>query len=171
MACVAAVEGPASAVPPSPPEHGLRGLRRIEVSFVEPGRGGLHGGIMTGEAAPARSEVAGDPDCRAIAPALARAGLEIVERCPAEDPACGVLLVTVESNPVAGSEEQTYFAGMELIQGVRLARDPHVALSVPTWSERRFGNVAALHSATRTSCIALRDLADWFAAVWKAAND
>jgi len=65
-----------------------------------------------------------------------------------------------------------YVAVIELAQRLRLTRDGKVELSMPTtWSERRFGIVPSDHSATRMSCTDFRDLAHWFGALWKGAND
>ncbi len=64
-----------------------------------------------------------------------------------------------------------FLAGIELSQRFQLARDPATDLSVPTtWSEHRFGVVAAQNSAIRTVCIELRDLARSFVTMWKVEN-
>jgi hypothetical protein len=139
----------------------------------------MAGGVMvadvadsTNSASPAvaRQDLADDPECQAIRPALIRAGVEVVESCRRDDAACGKLSLTMETSPIPGREDQTYLFGIELTERARLVRNATTEVSVPTWSEHRFGSLAAKHSATRTSCIELRDLGHWFAAVWTEGN-
>jgi len=156
-ALVAAVVGVvAGAAPAPPPEFGLRGILRVELAF-----------------APAsRDHLADDPECQAIGPALRAAGINLVQRCRHDDVACGRLLASVDAAPVDGSSDRTYLVELELLQPLKLARDPGVALSAPTtWSEHRFGRVRTDQSMSKTSCAAVHDLAISFSTLWKAANE
>ena len=181
LAFTAVVGASAWAVPSLPPEYGLRGLRRIELAFVEVSRGpSIVAGVVAGDAAVshepsaearARHELAKESECQAIGPALTRMGIEIVDRCRHDDAACGKLFLTMETGSIAGSDDRTYLVGIELTQRLQLVRDPKVEPSgATTWSEHRFGIVRADHSATITSCMQLRDLANWFSALWKGGN-
>ena len=177
---LAAVLGPATAATPTPPEYGVRGLRRVELVFMNVGRGGMAGVIVLPDgiipSTPPNEDLATrvlakDQECIAIGPTLTREELEVVERCRAEDLACAKLYLTVEDQSSDGSLERIYVIGIKLSQRVQLARDPKVQLSEPTtWSMQRAAVVAADHSATITSCIQLRDMASWFATLWKVGN-
>ena len=171
---------PAGAATPPPPEYGFRGLRRVELVFMNVGRGGMAGVMLPSDriTPPTRPNedvttrvLAKDQECAAIGPALVREGLEVVEQCGAGDLACAKLSLTVEDQTSDGSLERVFLIGIALSQRVQLARDPKVQLSVPTtWSMQRVAVVAVDHSATRTSCIQLRDMASWFATLWKVGN-
>ena len=143
--------GVGSAAPVSPPpEYGLRGLRRVEIVFVNVGRGGMAGGI---------------------GPALRGAGLEVVEHCRRDDLACAKLYLTAETASISGVADRALLVGIELSQPVQLKRDQTVVLSAPTtWSEHQVGFVAAQHSATSTACLSLSGLAASFGSMWSAAN-
>ena len=171
LAFIAAVGGSARAVPSPPPEYGLRGLRRIELAFVDVSRGpSFASGVVSAGAAPSH-ELAKEAECKAIGPALMRVGIEIVERCRHDDAACGKLFLTMETGSIAGSDDRTYLVGIELTQRLQLVRDTTVEPSAATtWSEHRCGVVKADHSATIASCMQLQDLANWFAALWKEGN-
>jgi len=91
-----------------PREYGLHGLRRVELVFANLSRERMTGGVMTadGDPAPASPQVpdrqrnlASDPDCQAIGPALRALGLEVVEHCGNGDAACGTLRLTLETSP------------------------------------------------------------------------
>ncbi|HEU5250386.1 MAG TPA: hypothetical protein VFW15_10420 [Thermoanaerobaculia bacterium] len=173
---LAAAVGSVSAVSPTPPEYGLRGLRRVEIVFTNVDRGGIVGSVGVVRPEPPMEDLgthdlAKDQECRLIGPTLAREGLEVVDRCRRDDLACAKLDLTVEDNSIDRSSERMYLIGIELSQRVQLARDPTIDLSVPTtWSMHRVAVVAADHSATRTSCIRLREMATVFATDWKLGN-
>ena len=175
VALVAAV-GSVSAVPPPPPEYGLRGLRRVEIVFMNVGRGGIVGSVGVVRPEPPMEDLrthdlAKDQECRPIDQTLAREGLEIVDRCRADDLACAKLYLTVEDHSIDRSSERIYLVGIELSQRVQLARDPTIDLSVPTtWSMHRVVVVTADHSATAMSCIQMRQMATVFATDWKQKN-
>ena len=174
-----AAAGSAAAVTP-PPEYGLRGLRRVEIVFVNVGRGGIVGGIVPADgvipAVPPTEDLAShalakEEECRTVAPTLGRVGLEVVEHCRPDDLACAKLYLTAESAPIPGVADRALLVGIELSQPVQLARDKTVDLSMPTtWSEHQVGAIAAQHSATITACISLRGLATAFASMWTVAN-
>jgi hypothetical protein len=173
---LAAAVGSVSAVAPPPPEYGLRGLRRVEIVFMNVGRGGIVGsnGVVRPEAPTedlVTHDLAKDNECRAIGPTLAREGIEVVDRCRRDDLECAKLYISVEDNSIDRTSERMYLIGIELSQRVQLARDATIDLSVPTtWSMHRVVVVAADHSATRTSCLQLRDMATVFATDWKLGN-
>ena len=84
---LAAVVGGAAAAPPPLPEYGFRGMKRVEVVFVNVGRSGGSGGVATqkGSSPPelpaddlVSRDLAKDPECEAIGKTLSNAGLEIV---------------------------------------------------------------------------------------------
>ena len=176
----AAAVGSVAAAVPTPPECGLRGLRRVQLVFMNVSKGGMAGVIVPADGVipptPANDDLATrvlakDHDCIAIGPTITREGLDVVERCPADDLACAKLYLTVEDQSSDSSLERLYLLGIELSQRVRLARDPTVDLSLPTtWSMHRVAFVASDHSATATSCISLHGMASWFATLWKVGN-
>ena len=155
-ALVAAVVGvSAAAAPAPPPEFGLRGILRVELAYSPS----------------SRDHLADDPECQAIGPALRAFGINLVQRCRPDDVACGRLMASVDAAPVNGSSDRTYVVELELLQPLKLARDPGVALTAgATWSEHRFGRVRADQSMSKTSCAAVHDLAASFSTLWKAAN-
>ena len=179
-AVFAAVVGPVAAIAPPPPEYGLRGVRRVELVFMNVGKPGIASMSMPADGVipptPANEDLAiralaKDQECMAIGPMLAREGLDVVDRCRADDLACAKLFLSVEDQGSGGSSDRLYLIEIALSQRVRLARDPKVDLSIPTtWSMHQVASVAADHSATITSCISLRDMATWFASVWKVEN-
>ena len=174
-----AAVGSAAAVSP-PREYGLRGLRSIEIVFVNVGRGGIAGGIVPADgdipAVPPTEDLASHAlakaeECRQVAPTLSRAGLEVVEHCQRDDLTCAKLYLTAETAAIPGVADRALLVGIELSQPAQLTRDKTVDLSIPTtWSEHRVGAVAAQHSATITACISLRDLATLFVSMWTVAN-
>jgi len=176
-----AAAGSTSAAAPQPlPEYGFRGMKRVEVVFVNVGRSGVTGGVVTqkGPAPPelpaddlASHDLAKEPDCQAIGKTLSNAGLEVVERCKPDDLACGQLYLTVENHSSDRVADRIYLVRALVSQHVKLARDKKVELSMPsTWSAHRVVVVAADHSATSASCMDLRGLATWFGSTWKQAN-
>jgi hypothetical protein len=172
----AAAVGSVLAVPPPPPEYGLRGLRRVEIVFMNLGHGGIVGSDGVVRPPPPMEDLgthdlAKDQECRPIGPTLSREGLEVVDRCRREDLACAKVYLTVEDNSIDRSTERMYLIGVELSQRVQLARDPSIELSVPTtWSMHRVALVTADHSATRAACIQLRDMATVLTTDWKLGN-
>jgi hypothetical protein len=182
VSCVVfvAVVGSVEAAAPMPPEYGLRGVRRVDLALMNVGKGGMAGVIMPADGVvpptPANEDLsarvlAKDQECAAIEPTLTREGLDVVPRCRADDLACAKLFLTVEDQGSDGSQARIYLTGIALSQRVRLARDPKVELSTPTtWSMHQVAVVASDHSATITSCIALRDMATWCATVWNVGN-
>jgi len=180
LAVCAAAVGSASAAPPPSPEYGFRGLRRVELVFVNVGRSGMSGGVAGQKDAvpsqlPADDLVSRDPakdtECQAIGTTLARAGLEVVEGCKQDDPACAQLYLTVENHSSDRVVDRIYLVGIELSQRVKLARDKKVVLSMPTtWSGHRVAVVAPDQSAATAACIDLRGLATWFGSLWKKGN-
>ncbi len=178
---VAAVTGSALAAPPPSPEHGLKGLRRVELVFTNLAYGGEGPGGIAKEkpnVSPVpptndleRQTLPDVRECSAIAQTLSRDGLEVVEHCRFDDLACARLFLTVETTPVPDSQDRVYLVESELNQRVRLARDPTVDLLVPiTWSARSFGIVAGGNSARIRACLDLGGLASQLAAHWKVAN-
>jgi len=176
----AAAVGPAVAVSP-PPEYGLRGLRRVEIVFVNVGRGGMAGGVVPADGVVppvpptddlASHALAEDSACKKIGPEMTRLGLEVVEQCRRDDGACGKLYLTAETASLpGGGVDRALLVGIELSQPVQLTRDKTVELTAPTtWSEHQVGGVAAQHAATVTACNLLRGLATQFASLWIVAN-
>ena len=174
-----AAMGSAAAVS-SPPEYGLRGLRRVEIVFVNVGRGGIVGGVVPADGVVppvpptedlANHALAENEECQQVAPTLGRAGLEVVEQCRRDDVACAKLYLTAETAAIPGVADRALLVGIELSQRAQLTRDKTVDLSIPTtWSEHQVGAVTAQHSATITACISLRNLATLFASMWTVAN-
>lgn len=190
LAWLLAVGGiPAGSSAPSQVDYGMGGLRRIQLVFVDlapldsatDGRSGGDDSAIVGDAGPLGRRIAArrgapppafaaEEECRAIPGAVAGGGLKIVDRCLPEDAECGTLFLTLEAVP-SGDESLLYVVTMELSQRIRLARDPARTLAMPTtWSERRFGLVPR-PVLERTACERLHDLANWFAALWQAANE
>jgi len=169
-----------AAAPPPLPEYGFRGLKRVEIVFVNVGRSGVSGGVATqkGSAPPeipaddlASHDLSKDPDCQAIGKALSNAGLEVVEHCKPDDFACAQLYLTVANHSSDRVADRIYLIGATLSQVVKLSRDKNVELAMPsTWSAYRVTVVAADHSATSASCMDLRSLATWFGSSWRLAN-
>lgn len=169
-----------AAAPPTLPEYGFRGVKRVEIVFVNAGQSGASGGIIpqAGSAAPGQpaddltsKDLSKDPECQAIGKALSNAGLEIVERCKPDDNACAQLYLIVENHSNDRTADRIYLVGAELSQRVKLARDKKVELAMPsTWSAHRVAVVAAAQSATTASCVDLRALATWFGSSWRVAN-
>jgi len=175
-----AAAGAPAAAPPKVPEYGFRGLKRVELVFVNASRSGVSGGIVAQEGSTpppvpaddlATHDLAKDSECQAIGTTLTNAGHEIVERCEPNDFACAKLHLLVENHSSDRIAERIYVVRVELSQRVTLARDKKVELSVPsTWSAYRVAVVAADHSATTASCSDLRRLATWFGSSYKLAN-
>jgi len=182
VVCAATVSS-VSAVPPTQPELGLRGLQRVELAFVNRG-GGPSGRVVAGVVAshadahavqPAEDlesrVLADDQECRKIGPTLARFGLDVVDHCRADDAACATLSLTAETGPIPNSVDRTSLVEIALSQPVQLKRDSTMELSqTTTWSEHRLGVVDAQHSATISACTSLRDLATWFVSMWIVEN-
>jgi len=176
----AAVGSASAATPPPLPEYGFRGLKRVELVFVNVGRSGMAAGVagQKGAAPPelpaddlASHDLAKDPECQAIGKTLSNAGLEVVDRCKPDDFACAQLYLTVENHSSDRVVDRIYLVGVELSQRVKLARDKKVELAMPTtWSAHRVAVVAADHSATTASCIDLRGLATWFGSLCRTGN-
>ncbi len=170
----------APAQPPQLPEYGFRGMKRVEVVFVNVGRSGESSGVATqkGSAPPelpaddlVSHDLAKDPDCEAIGKTLSNAGLEVVERCKVDDFACGQLYLTVLNQSSDRLADRIYLVSATLSQHVRLARDKKVELAMPsTWATYRVVVVAANQSATSASCMDLRSLATWFGSSWRVSN-
>ena len=180
---LAATVSSSCAVPPPQPELGLRGLQRVELVFVNRGggpAGRVVGGVVASEAAvhpvpPAEDlesrVLANDQECRKIGPTLAGFGLEVVDRCRADDAACAKLSLTAETGAISNSADRTFLVGVALSQPVQLRRDATVELSqATTWSEHRLGVVDAQHSAIISACRNLHDLATWFVSMWIVEN-
>lgn len=176
----AAVGGASADAPPPLPEYGFRGLKRVEIIFVNVGRTGMTGGVAAEKgSAPAElpaddlasHDLAKEPDCQAIGKTLSNAGLEIVERCKPDDLACAQLYLRVENHSSDGSADRIYLVSALLSQRINLARDKKVELSMPsTWLAHRVTVVPANHSATSASCMDLRGLATWFGSSWRISN-
>jgi hypothetical protein len=180
LVLAAAVGGASAAAPVPLPEYGFKGLKRIEIVFVNAGRSGVAGGVVPPKDS-AKAELPGDdlasrdlekePDCQAAGKSLLNAGLEIVEKCKPDDFACGQLYLSVANQSIDRVADRIYLAGAVLSQPVKLARDKKVELAMSsTWSAYRVVVVAADHSATSASCADLRSLATWFGSSWKLAN-
>lgn len=180
---LAAVVGGAAAAPPPPPplpEYGFRGMKRVEVVFVNVGRSGVSGGVATQKrSAPPElpaddlvsRDLAKDPECEAIGKTLSNAGLEIVESCKTDDFACGQLYLTVANHSSDRIADRIYLVSSTLSQRVRLARDKKVELAMPsTWTASRVVVVTANQSATNATCMDLRSLATWFGSSWRLTN-
>lgn len=177
---LAAVVGGAAAAPPPLPEYGFRGMKRVEVVFVNVGWSGVSGGVATqkGSAPPelpaddlVSRDLAKDPECEAIGKTLSNAGLEIVESCKTDDFACGQLYLTVANHSSDQIVDRIYLVSSTLSQRVRLARDKKVELAMPsTWTASRVVVVTANQSATSASCMDLRSLATWFGSSWRLTN-
>ena len=177
---LAAVVGGAAAAPPPLPEYGFRGMKRVEVVFVNVGWSGVSGGVATqkGSAPPelpaddlVSRDLAKDPECEAIGKTLSNAGLEIVESCKTDDLACGQLYLTVANHSSDQIADRIYLVSSTLSQRVRLARDKKVELAMPsTWTASRVVVVTANQSATSASCMDLRSLATWFGSSWRLTN-
>ena len=160
---LAAASAGAGAAAPSTAEFGLKGVKRVEIVFVNVG------GKDADELAPA--ELAKDPDCAAIGTTLTRAGLEIVEKCKKDDLACAQLYLSVENVSTDRLKERLYLAGLDLVQRVVLARDKKVVLTTPsTLSAHRVTIVAADQSARAAACADLRGMATFFGSGWRVAN-
>ena len=184
MTLVLALAAPAgaasAAAPPPSPEYGFKGLKRVEVVFVNVGRSGVAGGVVPPkDSAPAElpgddlasHDLAKDPDCQSIAKSFSNAGLEVVEKCKPDDLACGQLYLTVANQSIDRVADRIYSIGAVLSQPVKLARDKKVELSMSsTWSAYRVVVVAADRSATSAACMDLRSLATWFGSSWRIAN-
>lgn len=178
----AAAVGALAAPPPSPqlPEYGFRGMKRVEVVFVNVGRSGESSGvaIQKGSAPPelpaddlVSHDLAKDPDCEAIGKTLSNAGLEVVESCKVDDFTCGQLYLTVVNQSSDRVADRIYVVSATLTQRVRLARDKKVELAMPsTWATYRVVVVPANQSATSASCMDLRSLATWFGSSWRVSN-
>ena len=180
---LAATVSSVSAVPPQQPELGLRGLKRVELVFVNRGggpAGRVVGGVVASDAAvpavpPAEDlsnhVLANDQECRKIGPTLVGFGLEVVDRCRPDDAVCAKLYLTVETGTIPNSQDRTFLVEITLSQPVQLKRDAGLQLSQPTtWSEYRLGVVDAQHSATISACTNFSDLATWFASMWIVEN-
>jgi len=176
----AAVGATPAAAPPPLPEYGFRGLKRVELVFVNIGPSGMAGGIVDqkGSAAAevpaddvASRDLAKDIDCQAIGKTLSNAGLEVVDHCKPDDFACGQLYLAVANHSSDRIADRLYLTSATLSQRVKLARDKKVELATPsTWSAYRVVDVEADRSATRATCIELRSLATWFGSSWRIAN-
>jgi len=159
------------------PEYGFRGVKRIELAFVNVA---VAGGAPAQKAAtpaavPADDLLTGDlaknEECKAIGRTLKNAGLEVVEKCKPDDLDCGKLYLTVENHSRGRTAERIYLIGVELSQPLTLSRDDKVVLAQPTtWSEQSVEVVANDKSATEAACIAFRSLGTWFGTHWKLAN-
>ena len=180
LALAAAAGGASAAAPPPLPEYGFKGLKRVEVVFVNVGRSGVAGGVVPAKhSAPAElpgddlasRDFAKDPDCQSTGKSLSNAGLEVVEKCKPDDFACGQLYLSVTNQSIDQVADRIYLVGAVLSQPVKLARDNKVELAMSsTWSTYRVVVVAADHSATSASCMDLRSLATWFGSSWRIAN-
>ena len=180
LVLAASVGSTPAAAPPALPEYGFRGVKRVELVFVNAGGSGVSGGIAVQKgSAPtqlpaddlANQDLAKDPECQAIGKTLSNAGLEVVDRCKPDDLACAELYLTVENHSSDRVADRIYLVGAELSQRVTLARDKKVELAMPTtWSAHRVAVVAADHSATTASCIDLRGLATWFGSLCRTGN-
>lgn len=180
LALPSAAAQAAAAAPQAMPEYGFRGLKRVEIVFVNVGRSGVSGGIVPKKDAAATEapaddlatrDLAQDPDCQAIGKTLSNAGLEIVERCKPDDFACAQLYLTAANDSSDRVADRIYLVSAVLSQHVKLARDKKVELATPsTWSAYRVVVVAADQSAARASCMDLRALTTWFGSSWRIAN-
>jgi hypothetical protein len=168
----------AAAAADTVPEYGFKGVKRIELAFVN-SSGGAAAAAEQKPVAPAQlpadnvlsRDIAQHDECKAIGRTLRNAGLEIVDKCKPDDLACGKLYLTVESQTHGSISERIYLVGAGLSQPLTLSRDTKVALTIPTtWSSHRVEVVASDQSATKAACIALRSLGSWFGMEWKMAN-
>ena len=172
---------------PSQDEYGMRGLRRVQVAFVDlapepPVRSSTRDfSAILGYSAPldlkryaqrdgASPEFSRTTQCQAITAAVAKDGLEVVDACPPDDLECGTVFMTMEARPLDGDDNRLYVVTIELSQRVQLPRDPAADISVPTtWSVHRFGLVSR-HALAKETCQQLHDLAILFNVLWQAAN-
>jgi hypothetical protein len=161
-----------------PEEFGFKGVKRLEILFVNVGQKGVIGGVAGAPAKPTSPaddldnvDLAKEADCAAIGTTLSHAGLEIVEKCKADDLTCAQLFVTVQNESIDRLTDRLYLLGLELGQKLTLARDKKVELSTPsTWATHRISAVPADHSAKAAVCSDLRGLATWFGSAWKMGN-
>lgn len=142
------------------PEYGFKGMKRIELAYVNDGASGA-------------DDLAQNKECKAIAVALGNAGLEIAPKCKPDDAACGTLSLTLQDQSEGRTADRVYLVGVVLSQPVTLVRDKdkQVQLSTPmTWSQYRAQVVPNDKSATEAACRSLRSIATAFGSQWRVAN-
>lgn len=149
----------ALATPPPPPDFGLTGLREVSVHISETVDNNIKLYSINSSA-----------PCGELTGLFTKAGLHVRRKDQLESSDAGDLFLAIDRKSQGQGKGILYFVSLNLLQDVRLTRDPTRKLSVPsTYEDERYG-VVARGGAQQEACAELRSMLSNFLSLWQGWN-